>query len=80
MRRLLMLVSVVCLLSLCACSTPSLKAVENVAKSNEIIHREYLVYVKNDKNLDDDSKDDRVKMVESAQRTLEALKRAAGDD
>ena len=80
MKRVCIVVALLMALSLGACKCPEIKnAVNQVENTQELIFPAYLDYVQKDPKLDEDQKDDRVKLVESARRTMEALKRAANE-
>lgn len=65
-------------LLLAGCCDIELRAVEDVRKSQEIVVREYAVYVANDQTLDADHKKERADLVKTLRELTETLRKSAG--
>jgi len=77
MKKILLVIVPLILLAGCACPVEVVNGINQVEQSQNLIVTDYLVYVATDPKLKDDQKNDRVKLVESLNRLMAALKKAA---
>lgn len=80
MKRKLVSVAVVLVLSLASCKCVAEKAaVARLEEQQEKLFVKYTIYVAKDPNLDAKAKDDEVKLLQSLRDITGSLKRSLGD-
>jgi len=77
MKRMILALALPLLL-IQGCCEIELRVVEDVRKSQEIVVREYEVYVAKDEKLDEARKKERADLVKTMREMVETLRKSAG--
>lgn len=80
MKSIILTAALLVMLSACACPPEIAVGIDQVGATQDILLPQYLTYVKADAKLDAAQKDDRIKLVESLNRLIVSLKKAAKGD